>query len=219
MRPASDEETRWLLAVLVGGRGRRLGGVPKGRLPAPQQTGRPLLERLVRMAPPLGAEAVLVGRADGYDGLLPEVPRLPDAPQVEGPLAGLLAALQRGGASGAEGVLLVGCDQWALTASDLASLQREVGCTGRAAAFEVDGRIEPLPSGWPADPATLRAVEQRAAQGRGSLGGALRALQAVVLPGRPGAAADWDRPQDVAEVLGAEVAARALRRLARRDEP
>ena len=217
MRPASAKETAgWLLAVLVGGRGRRLGGLPKGRLPAPTETGEPLIERLVQMASPLGARAVLVGRADAYEDLLPDVPRLRDAPQSAGPLAGLLAALHRGRATGAPGVLLVGCDQWALSVDDLAVLQREVRHSGRPAAFEVGGRLEPLPSAWPVDDATLRAVEQRCLQGRGSLGRALRKLRVVARPGRRDVAADWDRPRDVAAALGPEVAARVLQRLARR---
>ena len=92
-----------LLGILVGGRGRRLGGVDKARLPAPD-TGEPLYGRLLRLAREVGAEPVLLGRTAGeVDG----VRRLADAPAGVGPLGGLGALVHE--AAGRPAALLA-CD-------------------------------------------------------------------------------------------------------------
>ena len=69
-----------------------MGGYPKGLLPAPD-TAEPLVVRLVRLAREAGLEVVAVGRADAYRAALPELPVVPDAPGIAGPLAGLRALL------------------------------------------------------------------------------------------------------------------------------
>jgi molybdopterin-guanine dinucleotide biosynthesis protein A len=84
-----------LVGVMVGGRGTRMGGVPKGLLAAPN-TGEGLAARLVRLcrvAVP-AAEIVLVGDATAYGAL--GLRALGDEPAGTGPLGGLTALLREG---------------------------------------------------------------------------------------------------------------------------
>jgi molybdopterin-guanine dinucleotide biosynthesis protein A len=100
--------------ILVGGRGERMGGRDKARLPRPG--GGTFLEHLVQQLRDLVGEIVLLGRADQS---YPEVPcrLLVDRVPGAGPLAGLDTLL----ASGASWGLLVACDLGAFDA-DLVDL-------------------------------------------------------------------------------------------------
>jgi molybdopterin-guanine dinucleotide biosynthesis protein A len=89
--------------LFVGGQARRMGGVAKGLLPAPD-TGEPLVARLRRHAESLGLGCVLVGESPAYGGL--GLPMLADAPSGIGPLGGLRALLLW--AAGAPVVALAG---------------------------------------------------------------------------------------------------------------
>jgi len=77
------------VAVLIGGRGSRMGG-PKSLL---RLGGEFLLERVARTAAAVAEEVVLVG-AGPVPAPLRDMRRLSDAAGVEGPLAGVLAALR-----------------------------------------------------------------------------------------------------------------------------
>jgi molybdopterin-guanine dinucleotide biosynthesis protein A len=91
-------------AILVGGRGQRLGGTDKAMLCLPE--GEPLLARLVDLLTPAVREVVLVGR---HDQTYPSVScrLLSDTIAAAGPLAGLDAALTAGVAPWC---FLVACD-------------------------------------------------------------------------------------------------------------
>jgi molybdopterin-guanine dinucleotide biosynthesis protein A len=91
-------------AILVGGRGQRLGGTDKAMLCLPE--GDTLLARLVRLLTPAVREVVLIGR---HDQAYPSVScrLLPDTIAGAGPLAGLDAALTAGVAPWC---FLVACD-------------------------------------------------------------------------------------------------------------
>jgi molybdopterin-guanine dinucleotide biosynthesis protein MobB len=89
--------------ILVGGRSRRMGW-PKQLL---ELGGRTFLERVVEPLEPFAERLLLLG-----GGPLPEsctsLPRLPDPPGLEGPLAGILSAMRwNPGATW----LVAGCDQ------------------------------------------------------------------------------------------------------------
>jgi molybdopterin-guanine dinucleotide biosynthesis protein A len=77
-----------IAGIFVGGASTRMRGQPKGRLLA-RDTGEPLIVRSARLLRLARLTPVLVGEARAYDDLLPDVPRIADAPQGVGPLGGL----------------------------------------------------------------------------------------------------------------------------------
>lgn len=76
--------------IFVGGRAQRMNGQAKGLLVAP--SGQSIVERFAVLFRSLGIDHVFVGRQSAYAGL--GVTMLADAPDVQGPLAGLLALLE-----------------------------------------------------------------------------------------------------------------------------
>lgn len=104
-RPGYDGGRMDLLAgIFVGGRARRMGGIAKGLLASPD--GQPIVVRTRRLLEEIGAECVLVGAHPAYEQVGLEV--LPDDPAAEGPLAGLLALLDR--ARSARWAIAIACD-------------------------------------------------------------------------------------------------------------
>ena len=95
-----------LAGIFVGGRGLRMGGVAKGLLRG--HDGTPLVLRAQRLFLAAGLTPVLVGTHEAYAGL--GIAQLADDPSTTGPLAGILALLERGGG------LAVACDMPAFTA-------------------------------------------------------------------------------------------------------
>jgi molybdopterin-guanine dinucleotide biosynthesis protein A len=153
-----------LVAVLAGGRGRRLGE-PK---PLADLGGEPLIPCPLRVAAAAGLEAVVVAKAGTP---LPEldVPvwREPDTPTH--PLLGIVIALERAGGP----VVAVACDQPFLTPELLARL-----AAGPEAAVTVEGRLEPFPARYElaALPALLAALDREQ-----SVRAALAALEPGVI--------------------------------------
>lgn len=105
-------------AILVGGRGTRLGGVEKARLLTPD--GRPLVTRLIDVLRPAVADVVLSGRQD-QDYSDTGCRLIPDLRHEAGPLAGLEAVLS---VAPQPWCFLVGCDMPHLDASLLDTLAR-----------------------------------------------------------------------------------------------
>ena len=79
-----------LALVLVGGKSKRMGR-SKALL---EMNGKTALERVVSVVAPFADRVVLGGSGPVPDSLV-ELERLDDAPGVEGPLAGILAAIRR----------------------------------------------------------------------------------------------------------------------------
>lgn len=107
--------TRPLCGIFVGGQSRRMGGHPKGLLPAPATTGSPdgagrvtLVARLVALAQAHGLKVVLVGQNPDYATL--SLPMLADRPPGRGPLGGLAALLIAAGEQGCDGAIALSCD-------------------------------------------------------------------------------------------------------------
>jgi len=75
--------------VLIGGASRRMGA-PKHLL---ESGGRTWLERTVEALRPLVERIIIAGAGDMPDALA-DVTRLPDVPDAEGPMAGILAAMR-----------------------------------------------------------------------------------------------------------------------------
>ncbi|HET8933088.1 MAG TPA: NTP transferase domain-containing protein [Polyangiales bacterium] len=109
-----------VMGICVGGRGRRMGGVQKALLRAPD-TGETLIARLIRIGREAGHEVVLLGAADlGVESA--GAPQLPDAAPDLGPLAGLQSLLRYADDRSA---LCVACDMPYVTAALLARLAAE----------------------------------------------------------------------------------------------
>ncbi|HTQ08197.1 MAG TPA: NTP transferase domain-containing protein [Polyangiaceae bacterium] len=118
-----SERASLTVGIFVGGRGRRLGGVDKGKLRL--ANGETLAGRLVarcRAAVP-DAPLVLVGAADAYAEL--GLPALADAPPGIGPLGGLRALVLHARAQGHAHALALACDLPYLEAPLVARLATE----------------------------------------------------------------------------------------------
>jgi molybdopterin-guanine dinucleotide biosynthesis protein A len=158
------------IAILAGGRGRRLGGVDKALLVVGGQT---LLARQLAVARPLFDEILLVGgdpgraRAQGV-GFVAD--RRPGA----GPLAGLEAALA---ATAHDQVVALGCDL-PFPDAGLLRLVRD-HAPGRTVAPRIGGRAQPLHARYPR--AALAEVTARLDRGHRRLVDLLAALDPVYL--------------------------------------
>ncbi len=179
-------------AVLVGGAGRRMGGVAKGLLPAP--SGEPIALALTRAFEAIGWEPVLVGDAVAYAAL--GLRAVADEPAGVGPIGGLCAAL---GYAGERCVIVVGCDMPFVDAATLAALAAHPSRAPALAPREAD-RWEPLLSRWDAA-RCVAAVRAEIARGTRSLQRACDAVGAERWPmelAARRALVDWDEPGDLA---------------------
>lgn len=163
-----------LVAVLAGGRGRRMGA-PK---PLVELGGRPLVAWPLAAARAAGLEAVVVAKPATALPADLEVWHEPAEPVH--PLLGVATALERAGRP----VVAVGCDMPFVTAELLARL-----AAGPEAAVRVRGALEPLPARF--EPAALPAVRRAVAAGA-----PVRATLAALDP----ATIDLDDAQLVASV-------------------
>ena len=180
------------LGLFVGGRATRMGGAPKGLLPAPD-TGESLVFRAVRLAREAGLAVCLVGDASAYVSALREVPVVDDDPAGLGPLGGLRALLRA-----REGrVIALACDMPFVTLDDLATLRdapddADVVAPRRAS----DAPWEPLLARYDCARA-LPAVDAALAAGERSLQSVLRRLRVTTLALPALALTDWDAPSDL----------------------
>ncbi len=180
-----------LAGVLVGGAGKRMGGLAKGLLRT--ANGATIVERWRGVLERRGLGVVLVGAADGYAHLGIEM--LADEPAGIGPLGGLVALLRR---AGGRPVLAVACDMPFVSEG---LVERLVASSPDAPilAPRRHGRWEPLFARY--DPARVLALAvSRARSGKHSLQGLLDESAAVELRlARPeeGELHDWDAPSDI----------------------
>ncbi len=183
-----------LAGIFVGGAARRMGGAPKGLLPAPD-TGEALVVRAARCCTEAGITPVLVGRAEAYRAALPTLSVIDDDPPGCGPLGGLHALLRHA----ARGVVVaLACDLPYLTADALRALRDAPDdATVVAPRAGVDAPWEPLLARYDVARA-LPAVEAALAAGRHGLQPVLRALGVRALPLPAACLIDWDSPGDLA---------------------
>jgi molybdopterin-guanine dinucleotide biosynthesis protein A len=192
----------FLAGLFVGGRGTRMGGLPKGLLPSPD--GAPILRRTQKILENAGGSCVLVGAAEPYANL--GLPMIPDDPAATGPLAGLLALLDE---TDAGIVLAVACDMPQITddlvARLLAAPPAPIVAPRRQSSDVSRSRS---PSRWLWEPlfaryeaAAVAPIARRYAAGGGRrLQDLLDLAGAVALPLGPEddlALVDWDTPADV----------------------
>jgi molybdopterin-guanine dinucleotide biosynthesis protein A len=149
-----------LVAVLAGGRGRRMGA-PKALA---ELGGAPLIMRPLAAAAAAGLDAVVVAKEHTALPAL-TVPVWREPPEPVHPLLGVVTALERAG----EPVVAVACDMPFVTAELLTRL------ASGPAAVTVGGRVEPFPARY--EPAALPAL--RAALEDGS---SVRAAVAALGP-------------------------------------
>jgi molybdopterin-guanine dinucleotide biosynthesis protein A len=176
--------------VFVGGSSSRMGHRAKGLLRAPD--GRTLVARSVAILQGIGAEVVLVGRAEEYVGL--DIAVVEDEPPGVGPLGGLVALLHR--AKG-RSVITLACD---MPFVDEALVRRFVEAPAAPiVAARHDGRWEPLCARFDSSSVLGRARAQ-VADGDHALYRLLDRCGAVELsmpPDERQKLRDWDTPEDV----------------------
>jgi len=119
-----------IVAVLAGGRGRRLGGSKAMTLLG----GEPLIARPLAAARAAGLEAIVVAKADTE---LPDVAVWHEPAEPTHPLLGLVTALEHGP------VVAVACDQPWVTAELLRALADHDGPALAAEGEPFPGRYEP----------------------------------------------------------------------------
>jgi molybdopterin-guanine dinucleotide biosynthesis protein MobB len=190
--PRAWREAPVLGGVLVGGGGRRMGR-PKQLL---ELGGRTFVERAIAALEPSVEEVFLLGDGEVPGSCAPLV-RLPDPPDVEGPLAGILAALRR--TPGATWVI-AGCDQpllspaavaWLLdrrTPGKWAILPRNRGRTAEPFPAVYDGRARWL----------LESLAAAGCLAPSALAGHDRTLSPVPDPDLSPAWRDVDTPEELA---------------------
>ncbi|HEX4467144.1 MAG TPA: NTP transferase domain-containing protein [Solirubrobacteraceae bacterium] len=153
-----------IVAVLAGGRGRRIGGAK----PMRSLAGRPLIEYPLAAARKANIETIVVAKAATQlpDGLTAHVVLEPDEPHH--PLTGAVAALEYATRVSASAVVMVGCDMPLVTAALLAWIAE---MPGGALLLELDGRTQPLPTRClPRHAPLLREALEREAPLREALG-------------------------------------------------
>jgi molybdopterin-guanine dinucleotide biosynthesis protein A len=178
----------WVVGILVGGRGSRMGGIAKGLLAAPD-SAEPIAVRLARVAREAlpAAEIVLVGAREPYAAL--GLRGIDDAPDASGPIAGLRALLDASSGT----VIALACDLPRVSAELVGRLAAHA--PGAAAvAPRVDSVWQPLFARYDA-PRAREAARRTQAPWR-----LLESLGAVELPLAEHERAlldDWDAPEDV----------------------
>ncbi|HEY1960732.1 MAG TPA: formate dehydrogenase accessory sulfurtransferase FdhD [Polyangiaceae bacterium] len=173
--------------IFVGGKGARMQGAAKGLLRAPG--GERIVERLARALREAGAEPVLVGVREEYEGL--GIRALPDVTDA-GPLGGLVALLE---AAKDQRAIAIACDMPHVT---VALLRRLVEAPDApVVAARRGGRWEPLFARYDARVSSL--ARARLARGELGLQGLLDEVGAVPLalaPNEESLLDDWDTPDE-----------------------
>lgn len=123
------------LAILAGGGGLRLGGVPKGLL---EIDATPILSRLLQVGEGFAETLLVTPEPSHYAAFA--VQTVGDQVPGRGAPGGIHAALL---AARTERIFAVGCDMPFVTAMALERLEAR-GSDAPLACFEVNGRLEPL---------------------------------------------------------------------------
>ncbi len=137
----------WLLppvwaCVLIGGSSSRMGR-PKHLIEREETIGATWLEHTVGLLQPLIGDRIALSGGGQVPASLSFLPRLPDIPEVRGPLTGILAAMRW---QPTVSWLLLACDMPDISGEALTWLlaQRRPGCWGTVPRLHEDGYVEPL---------------------------------------------------------------------------
>ena len=174
-----------VVAVLAGGAGRRMGGdKPRRRL-----NGLRLLDHALNKAHALAGTVILVVRDPAQaDGFVETI--VLDAPDIDGPLAGLLAALVWAADAGFDQVLTLACDMPRVPGDLLSRLQSALTAESGVAVAASGGRLHPVCALWRTT--AVPVLRRRADEGRLSLQGLSEAVGRVIV--------DWPAEDDDAFV-------------------
>jgi molybdopterin-guanine dinucleotide biosynthesis protein MobB len=200
---SAAEETVWrlverahadlpvLAAVLIGGRSSRMGR-PKHLL---ERDGATLVERAAAAARPHVAQVLLAGAGE-VPAALHGLGRLPDAPDVQGPMAGVLGAMRW---QPAARWLVLACDLPMVAPDAVAWLlqQARPGADALTPALTGEADCEPLFAAY--EPTARWHLELAAARGEFSLRRALEAGRVLHPQPPPALAAAWtnvNTPED-----------------------
>lgn len=186
-----------LCVVLAGGAGERMGGGKPQRL----LNGRPLGEHALQLAARYADHLALSVRQAGQTAGLPPTLLLLDDPGIEGPLAGVAAALDHAAKLGVRHVLTIPCDAPRLPPDLYCRLEAALDQAPEAlAAFPSDGhRDHPASSLW--RPEARHNLTAYLSGDRRSLNGLLQEISAcrVVWPANSaGAFVNLNTPDDLA---------------------
>lgn len=124
------------LAILAGGRGRRLGGATKGLIVV---DGEPVLARLMRLARLVERVLLVTNDAAPYASFSLET--VPDVIPERGAPGGVLTALEH---AHTEWVFVVACDMPFVDRAAVELLCAQRTDDAEVVCFEVDGRCEPM---------------------------------------------------------------------------
>lgn len=180
--------------IFVGGQARRMGGRPKGNLPA--SDGRTIVQKLRAACEEAGARVLLIGNASAREAYASEgLPGADDDPRAEGPLAGLVALL----AHAADGrALALACDMPFVTQAVLKRLLEDPS-DAPALAAKRGGMWEPFFARYDARkmlPLALKAASERKLRLQSLLDEA-GAQSFEMSPDEEHALVDWDAPTDL----------------------
>ncbi len=186
-----------LIGIFVGGRGTRMGHVPKGLLPLPD--GRSVLARLLdecRAALP-AATLGLVGDATPYSNFA--LPAIADDPRGIGPIGGLRGLLLEAARQNCGSALALACDMPELGRGLIARLAGERSDSWLLAPC-AGGRWDPLCGRYATS--ALPAIDAAIAAGERSLQRVFARLAAHAHPLELSADEqrelhDWDSPEDM----------------------
>lgn len=190
------------IAIFVGGRGLRMGGVAKANLKVAD--GRTILERTLaccteasRSAFGVSAPIWLVGESSAYAAH--QLPCIADDPAGVGPIGGLRALLRQ--LPPARSALALAGDMPLITAELLARLHRETPGAAALAPRDAEGRWQPLFARYQAG-RVLPEIDAALAAGKTSLqhlfarlGAEARVLALSEM--EQSCLHDWDRPGDM----------------------
>jgi molybdopterin-guanine dinucleotide biosynthesis protein A len=183
-----------LAGIFVGGASRRMGGVPKGLLPAPDKSGETLVARTRRILEASGVGSVLVGAHEAYRDLGLEV--VADAGEGAGPIGGLAALLDHAAKAGALAIA-VGCDMPYVSEGLVRAL---LSAPAAVAVAPKRGRLwEPFFARYDAEAARpiVRARLEARDRSLQSLLDALGARELALGEADRRLLADWDTPEAV----------------------
>ena len=184
-----------LIAVLAGGRSRRLG-TDKAQLRFGDATW---LERTAATAASTDLQVAVVGRPRPDDWGGPDVAFLDDAPPGVGPIGGLMAALAASGGP----VLAIGCDTPLLDRAAFAWLLEKAASDAGPLGLGVRTPSGPEPLFSVYGPDVLPVAEAHVAAGRRSLRALLRLPGVAVIDAPPDVAAalaNVNTPEDLARL-------------------
>jgi molybdopterin-guanine dinucleotide biosynthesis protein A len=177
--------------IFVGGQATRMGGRPKGLLPAPG--GTTIVERWRALFDEKHVPVVLVGAHAAYEPL--GLPIIADAAPGHGPLGGLVALLRHA----AGGVAITAACDMPFVSGALLGRLLDASAEAPIVAPRRDGRWEPLFAAYDAA-RVLPLAEARLVARELSLQGLLDAAGARELPLAPheeDELRDYDRPEDL----------------------